>query len=732
MYTNKSFLFLIKAGLFLSLFIPLIVFNSSFFPFITGKNIAFRVIVDVVFALWLILALRDPLFRPKKNWLTYAIGIFAGVVLISDLLGPNPVKSLLSNFERMEGWITIAHFALYYLVLSSVFTTQKIWERFFQTSIGVSLITAIYGFFQLAGVITINQGGVRLDATFGNATYFAVFMLFNIFFGLLCFYRGYTSPLKDKTRTFLIWYSAVAIVADSTILFYTATRGTMLGLLGGLILTTLLIAIFEKEKVALRKIAIGLLATLLIASGTLFLLKDSAFVKSSQSLGRLTSITLADGNARFMVWGMAFDGFKEKPIFGWGQENFNFVFNKYYDPGMYAQEQWFDRTHNIFFDWLIAGGVLALATYLSFFGLALYYIWRRNRGFFNFSVAEKALLTGLLAGYFFHNIFVFDNLVSYMLFATLLAFLARTANEHAKVVGGDREVSTDIINTVWTPTVIVVMCVVLWVGSVKPYVAGQTLINAIRPQQSGVATNLESFKKALDIGFAKPEIREQLMQVALSIQGANVDLKYKKEFADLARAEFEKQLKDVPNDARYELFYGIFLNRLRAYDEGIAHVKRAHELSPTKQTIMFELASAYLSTSAYVEALPILKRAYELEPRFTEAKILYAVGALYAKDTTLAEGLLSGISEEALANDDRLLSAYINLGDITKVISMWRSRIAQNPKDGQARLSLAAAYLQVGRRSDAIKEIQAAIELNPAIKQQGEFYINEIKAGRNP
>ena len=242
-----------------------------------------------------------------------------------------------------------------------------------------------------------------------------------------------------------------------------------------------------------------------------------------------------------------------------------FVFNKYYDPGMYAQEQWFDRTHNIFFDWLIAGGVLALATYLSFFGLALYYIWRRNRGFFNFSVAEKALLTGLLAGYFFHNIFVFDNLVSYMLFATLLAFLARTGNEHTKVVGGDREVSADIINTVWIPTVVVVMCVVLWVGSVRPYVAGQTLINAIRPQQLGVATNLESFKKALDIGFARPEIREQLMQVALSIQGANVDLKYKKEFL-ICRAEFEKQLKTLERCAIRAVLRHL-LNRLRAYDE---------------------------------------------------------------------------------------------------------------------------------------------------------------------
>jgi O-antigen ligase len=263
----------------------------------------------------------------------------------------------------MEGWVTIVHFALYYLVLSSVLTTQKLWERFFQVSLFVSLITAIYGFFQLAGVITINQGGVRLDATFGNATYFAVFMLFNIFFGILCFLRAYGSPVKDRSRNLLLWYTGVVTVLDAIILFYTATRGTTLGLLIGLLLATLLIAIFEKEKLVLRKISAGILVFLVVVSGTIYVMKDSAWVKSSQSLGRLTSITLHEGNSRFMVWGMAFEGFKEKPILGWGQENFNFVFNKYYNPGMWAQEQWFDRTHDIFFDWLIS--VLWLGTLLS-------------------------------------------------------------------------------------------------------------------------------------------------------------------------------------------------------------------------------------------------------------------------------------------------------------------------------------------------------------------------------
>src|SRR3989344_3553367 len=84
------------------------------------------------------------------------------------------------------------------------------------------------------------------------------------------------------------------------------------------------------------------------------------FVKNSPVLSRFASINVEETTtkSRFMIWNMAMQGLKERPILGWGQESFNYVFNKYYDPGMYGQEQWFDRTHNIIFDWLIAGGIL--------------------------------------------------------------------------------------------------------------------------------------------------------------------------------------------------------------------------------------------------------------------------------------------------------------------------------------------------------------------------------------
>ena len=59
-------------------------------------------------------------------------------------------------------------------------------------------------------------------------------------------------------------------------------------------------------------------------------------------------------------------------------------------------------------------------------------------------------------------------------------------------------------------------------------------------------------------------------------------------------------------------------------------------------------------------------------------------------------------------------------------------KLEQKPDDPQLHVSLAAAYLSNGNRKESIAELQKAIELNPDFKKQGEFYIGEIRAGRNP
>ena len=370
MNIKRSLRYILLGGIFLVPFISFIVANSMFFPFITGKNFVFRILVEILFASWLILALRVPSYRPTFSWLAVAVAAFVGIIALADIFGVNSTKSFWSNFERMEGLVTLVHLLMYFIVVGTVLNTQKLWTWFFNTSIVASVIMGFYGFLQLSGEFVINQGGVRLDGRFGNATYLAVYMLFHVFITtvLLLRWRG-----GNLVRFLYVG----AIVVQLINLYATATRGSILGLIGGVILSALLIILFEKERPKLRKIGVGILVGALLIVGGFIAVKDSSFVSESPVLSRFSNISLTEGtvNARFQIWNMAWQGIKEHPVLGWGQENFNLVFNKYYDPSMYAQEPWFDRVHNIVLDWLIAGGILVLLAYISIPLALLYYLW---------------------------------------------------------------------------------------------------------------------------------------------------------------------------------------------------------------------------------------------------------------------------------------------------------------------------------------------------------------------
>src|SRR3989338_6790263 len=87
-----------RVGVFLMPFVPLVISSSLFFPFITGKGFAFRIIVEIIFACWLLLALRKPEFRPQKSALLFCVAAFLGVIFLADLFAENPFKAFWSNF----------------------------------------------------------------------------------------------------------------------------------------------------------------------------------------------------------------------------------------------------------------------------------------------------------------------------------------------------------------------------------------------------------------------------------------------------------------------------------------------------------------------------------------------------------------------------------------------------------------------------------------------------------
>jgi len=91
-----------------------------------------------------------------------------------------------------------------------------------------------------------------------------------------------------------------------------------------------------------------------------------------------------------------------------------------YDPRLYRETgEAFDRAHNAFLDWAVAGGVPALLLYAALLGGALLRLWRSPGP----CPADRIGLTALLAGYVVHHLFTFETLYAYLGLFAILACL---------------------------------------------------------------------------------------------------------------------------------------------------------------------------------------------------------------------------------------------------------------------------------------------------------------------
>ncbi len=486
------------AGLFAVPFLTLYVENDYFFPFITGKNFWFRIIVDVVFAGWIILALYEIKYRPKISGIVWSFGLLLITMFFSNWFGLNPNSSFWSNFERMDGYVSLVHTFMYMLVLGSMLQTKEHWQKLLIASLAVAFLVAFYGLAQYGEFI---PGNGRIDSRLGNAAYMAIYMLFHIFIAFWLF-------VESKNLTHRIIYGILAVMF-TFVLIETGTRGTALGLGVGIMVMSAYIGLFGTQFKEYRKYALGGLVFLVLTVTAFIAGRDSAFIQNSPNLSRIANISMQDLEIRGIIWGMAWEGVKDRPVFGYGQSNFNYVFNEKCDPRLYAQEQWFDRAHNVFMDWLFTGGIVGLIIYLSIFGWCIYYLFYRPlvQKDETFSVMERGVLLGILAGYFTHNIVVFDNIVSYIFFAIVLALInSRVGVIPAKLA--NIKVDKDIITQFAAPIVGVVLVAGIYLFHVPGMQAAGDIIDAFG-QKNTPEERLSFFENALSRNsFAHQEITE--------------------------------------------------------------------------------------------------------------------------------------------------------------------------------------------------------------------------------
>jgi O-antigen ligase/cytochrome c-type biogenesis protein CcmH/NrfG len=715
---------IVYGGLFAIPFLTLYVANDYFFPYITGKNFAFRIIVEIVFAAWAVLMLLDARYRPRFSWVLSTFSVLLIVMFFANLLGKHPQSSFWSNFERMDGYITLVHLYLYIVVLGSVITTKKVWNHYLNASLLAAFITAFYGIAQFTGTVPGAEGR-RIESFLGNSSYVGIYMLFHIFLAFWMF-------VESRATMARVIYSLLAVMFTYT-LIETGTRGTAIGMAVGVAVMATYIMIFGAKYKEFRRYATGVFVLLVLAISFFVIGKDTALVQNNPNLARVANIDLQrDLEVRGTIWAMAWEGVKERPILGYGQSNFNYVFNAKYEPFMFNQEQWFDRSHNVIFDWLIAGGFLGLFAYLSVFGACIYYLFvvpLIKKDDETFTVLERGVLLGILAGYMTHNLVVFDNIVSYIFFGLILALI----HSRVSVVMPSIEkfkVDKSLMNQFVAPAIGVLALAIIYTVNVPSMRAATDIIKGYQaPTPQG---KLEAFKTAVSRdSFAQQEITEQIAQQAMTMaRDEKIDQQVRQDFVALAETELKRLVVDKPDDARIHVFFGSFYRALGEFDAAAAQMAIARELSPNKQSIIAQQAVVAYNQGDITKSRDWFAEALALDERNSEAREYYA--SMLFLNGEQAEGRALAFDEEQMikfSKNDFLINAINQSGDFNFMIELYKIKVANEPEQEQNWASLAFLYNQIGEKELAVSTLREAGEKKPSFAKTANCLADNITSG---
>ncbi|MBI4087314.1 MAG: O-antigen ligase family protein [Candidatus Liptonbacteria bacterium] len=439
-----------KFFLYASVFAVLIVMISAFFPFIGGKDYYFRFTVElalICFVLWWGFVAEPGAARKmaKASFakpMFIAVSLFVLVFLLASAFAYDPVSAFWSNYERGEGGFQMIHYYAFFVLLSLLFTTKEDWAMLMKVSVMAAVFMILYGVLANLGLvktfISVYQEGTppagvwsrltqgRFQGSLGNPAYVAPYLLFSLF------YLAYLWVSRSaKTVLSGLGYGGLALVF-LFLFVLSQTRGAFVGLGTAVFVFLAYLAWHSKD---LRKWLLSILVVCVALVSGLIYYHDSAFVKKLPG-GRIFDISISDQTVttRLWTWGSAWEGFKERPILGWGPENFSAVFDKYFNPGHYVPgkntETWFDRAHSLYFDALVETGALGFLSYFGIFAVLFWQLARFSANNVRSAVVQKGLIIALSLGYLVQGLAIFDVLPIYINLFLFFAFSNFYVNQY--------------------------------------------------------------------------------------------------------------------------------------------------------------------------------------------------------------------------------------------------------------------------------------------------------------
>ncbi len=695
----KTYLTILQGGVFLSLFMVFFVFSSLLFPFITSKQLPFNILMELLLPVWAVFIWKYPSYRPQKSWITWGLLAYMLAMALSLIVSVDPALSFWGDAERMLGIFHITHFFIFYLIVISVFRQAKDWDYLFLTSVVTATAVSLIGLFRLT------------YSTIGNTAYVSGYLIFNLYFAALLFYR-YRHQL---------WRWVLLLPVTIMLLEFAKakTSGAIIGLGASILFLIFLFALWTRRKQAkiYSWLVLVLSAVILLV---IFSQQNAAWFQNSF----LRNLTAQKNTfqTRLVSWEAAAKDFPQHPILGVGFGNFADVFDRHFDARFYTYsrgETYFDRAHNNLIDIAATTGAVGLLTYLAIFVALAYYLLRLikqdQRDF------EPFLIIALVTAYFIQNLAIFDSFVTYLGLMLILAYVYYLNN---KLVA-DKPVKK--VPEGWLLVIgFIIMAILALNTNIKAWQQFRLVIQGYGEASrgdflGGLATYQKAFaiKTPLDrdgkvsfmnlvlgnsarISALPEENKQQIIEYAISLAEENAAHNRRDSLSQLQLAQvYNLALSADLGDKYLDLTQ-------KALDASLA-------ASPERLPVYFLKANLLASEDKIDEAITLLEPLPALNPDFPDAYCYlfrfhnladHKEQASSYADQCLAKGGASalGMGRDFMA----LLDYYYQKQDWPHALVMAQQLVAYQPNQVETNLFLAEVYYRLGDQENSAIYLEQA------------------------
>ncbi|GEM_PF-1401172 len=745
----------VKFGIYLAFILPLVFTSRTMHPWHFGKVILWQALVEILLVLGLIyFSFNKDLAQKqasggagkkiiKLNLLDWLVLFFIFLQFISAVFGVNFNRSFWGDQQRIQGVFTWLHFGIFYLLLRQFFTTKKDWQNLGIWILIISFISSFLAWFGkylsfLDGVIV---RGVRLSGMIGNPLFLASYLIIPAFLGFALFF------VLDKNNRWR-WPVLLISVLNLTTLIFTRIRGAFVGLVGGIFVGWIAYLILGKSWRTKKAVLIsGLLFLIFLSGAYVFNLKNENLNKYlSNNVPIMANIlnikpTARTASTRLMAWRVAFNSWQEKPIFGWGVENFQDAFDKHYNPEFLKYslgETVWDKPHNYHLEVLATMGIIGLAAYLGIIIVLLLYAVRIIKKDENENKKLAfVILIGAIIAYLGQNSFGIESANPLQLWFWLIAFISFYYTlSREEIIFYNKKFLYRTIG--WLALFFII---------ITPYLIYKNYTfykSSVLMGDASDAAEIESLylwqQKAPEVLQVKvPFLWEQAMFLTQDLSQFDGKGILKKETLEPVAFQladiFGEQIKNYPTSYVMRFwagqlygFMGEFIDN-KYFDKSEEIFRQAWDINRTRQSIPLMIAKNFLIQGRNKEGIAILEEVVASNDEFDEPHWFLGLALMQDEQPErgieeLAKGEGFGIGFNK-GNILYLIDIYAERKNYEKIISLYEILIRQEPDNAQYYASLAVAYASIDDEENVIINLNKAVELQPALAEEAKKFLQE-------